>query len=133
MNDFYVVRLRKIIAQCFPIAIDLYDDASFDDNTLPWKFPHQILDRIDKFLQSICVFIKFDKHPSMPDFATNRQQRSEEHTSELQSPMRISYAVFCLKKKHITNSHNTSRPTHTEYIAIALTLRITRYIKHITT
>src|SRR3546814_2802303 len=33
--------------------------------------------------------------------------RSEEHTSELQSLMRISYAVFCLKKKnnHITSSH----------------------------
>src|SRR3546814_1306974 len=29
--------------------------------------------------------------------------RSEEHTSELQSLMRISYAVFCLKKKHKTN------------------------------
>src|SRR3546814_12956649 len=29
-------------------------------------------------------------------------QRSEEHTSELQSLMRISYAVFCLKKKKIT-------------------------------
>src|SRR3546814_1544849 len=29
-------------------------------------------------------------------------QRSEEHTSELQSLMRISYAVFCLKKKNIT-------------------------------
>src|SRR3546814_9706245 len=28
------------------------------------------------------------------------KQRSEEHTSELQSLMRISYAVFCLKKKH---------------------------------
>src|SRR3546814_5280113 len=28
-----------------------------------------------------------------------RYQRSEEHTSELQSLMRISYAVFCLKKK----------------------------------
>src|SRR3546814_3841455 len=28
--------------------------------------------------------------------------RSEEHTSELQSLMRISYAVFCLKKKNIT-------------------------------
>src|SRR3546814_5224751 len=28
--------------------------------------------------------------------------RSEEHTSELQSLMRISYAVFCLKKKHAT-------------------------------
>src|SRR3546814_4235764 len=30
------------------------------------------------------------------------EQRSEEHTSELQSLMRISYAVFCLKKKRIT-------------------------------
>src|SRR3546814_3461100 len=30
------------------------------------------------------------------------QDRSEEHTSELQSLMRISYAVFCLKKKNIT-------------------------------
>src|SRR3546814_8196834 len=29
-----------------------------------------------------------------------RDLRSEEHTSELQSLMRISYAVFCLKKKH---------------------------------
>src|SRR3546814_4355181 len=31
------------------------------------------------------------------------QFRSEEHTSELQSLMRISYAVFCLKKKNIMN------------------------------
>src|SRR3546814_4674520 len=30
--------------------------------------------------------------------------RSEEHTSELQSLMRISYAVFCLKKKNINNN-----------------------------
>src|SRR3546814_3040434 len=33
--------------------------------------------------------------------------RSEEHTSELQSLMRISYAVFCLKKKH-TRRHETT-------------------------
>src|SRR3546814_1336236 len=32
-------------------------------------------------------------------------RRSEEHTSELQSLMRISYAVFCLKKKKITDKH----------------------------
>src|SRR3546814_2173699 len=32
-------------------------------------------------------------------FATREQRRSEEHTSELQSLMRISYAVLCLKKK----------------------------------
>src|SRR3546814_4390854 len=37
-------------------------------------------------------------------------ERSEEHTSELQSLMRISYAVFCLKKNkhtHHTNQHNS--------------------------
>src|SRR3546814_4517647 len=33
-----------------------------------------------------------------------RGPRSEEHTSELQSLMRISYAVFCLKKKKYTNT-----------------------------
>src|SRR3546814_4441892 len=36
-----------------------------------------------------------------------RHIRSEEHTSELQSLMRISYAVFCLKKKKITRSLNS--------------------------
>src|SRR3546814_5177580 len=42
--------------------------------------------------------------------------RSEEHTSELQSLMRISYAVFCLKKKtiniiyNIISMHTTSHP-----------------------
>src|SRR3546814_5818591 len=36
-----------------------------------------------------------------------RKERSEEHTSELQSLMRISYAVFCLKKKTHT-LQNTS-------------------------
>src|SRR3546814_4797502 len=34
--------------------------------------------------------------------APRRDARSEEHTSELQSLMRISYAVFCLKKKNNT-------------------------------
>src|SRR3546814_6300455 len=34
------------------------------------------------------------------------ERRSEEHTSELQSLMRISYAVFCLKKKIIPHTYN---------------------------
>src|SRR3546814_7139070 len=47
------------------------------------------------------------------------KKRSEEHTSELQSLMRISYAVFCLKKKKIisTQQHKTiyiTEHTHTE-------------------
>src|SRR3546814_10077656 len=37
--------------------------------------------------------------------------RSEEHTSELQSLMRISYAVFCLKKKKKSH-HNNNTPHH---------------------
>src|SRR3546814_4519196 len=35
-------------------------------------------------------------------------KRSEEHTSELQSLMRISYAVFCLKKKNKNVTYNTT-------------------------
>src|SRR3546814_1449907 len=35
--------------------------------------------------------------------------RSEEHTSELQSLMRISYAVFCLKKKKTAHNHITNK------------------------
>src|SRR3546814_9720418 len=42
--------------------------------------------------------------------------RSEEHTSELQSPMRISYAVFCLKKK---NNTPRSYPIQRKTILIA--------------
>src|SRR3546814_5603105 len=42
-----------------------------------------------------------------------RSSRSEEHTSELQSLMRISYAVFCLKKKNNKKKQITDRP-HTQ-------------------
>src|SRR3546814_10281319 len=38
-------------------------------------------------------------------YQTSLDRRSEEHTSELQSLMRISYAVFCLKKKKKPNNH----------------------------
>src|SRR3546814_9959991 len=46
--------------------------------------------------------------------ATRRKTRSEEHTSELQSLMRTSYAVFCLKKKKSTqNNRKTTHNQHT--------------------
>src|SRR3546814_1796978 len=57
-----------------------------------------------------------------PDWA--HQVRSEEHTSELQSLMRISYAVFCLKKKkqdkntHSTISNIHSLTTHSSQISV---------------
>src|SRR3546814_4897924 len=43
-----------------------------------------------------------------PQFG-DRTTRSEEHTSELQSLMRISYAVFCLKKKKTKNKIRNNR------------------------
>src|SRR3546814_4628507 len=52
------------------------------------------------------------------DVKAKATTRSEEHTSELQSLMRISYAVFCLKKKITTKktparTHQTSNKIHT--------------------
>src|SRR3546814_5034990 len=46
---------------------------------------------------------------------SRRRQRSEEHTSELQSLMRISYAVFCLKKKKPTIYYSTISTTCTTH------------------
>src|SRR3546814_3790308 len=43
---------------------------------------------------------------------TDEFTRSEEHTSELQSLMRISYAVFCLKKKNKTHKHIRMKHQH---------------------
>src|SRR3546814_10334865 len=45
----------------------------------------------------------------LPNGEIRHFQRSEEHTSELQSLMRISYAVFCLKKTKKHNENKTSQ------------------------
>src|SRR3546814_280269 len=48
--------------------------------------------------------------------------RSEEHTSELQSLMRISYAVFCLKKIKIKIKHTCRTPIITQFIIYLFTI-----------
>src|SRR3546814_10621538 len=50
-----------------------------------------------------CDFVKEFAIPFPVSIFLDLFGRSEEHTSELQSLMRISYAVFCLKKKNIDN------------------------------
>src|SRR3546814_4386669 len=65
--------------------------------------------------------LSYDPLTSFAPVAFLSRVRSEEHTSELQSLMRISYAVFCLKKKTYTmhkncmepNSKNTNMHRHT--------------------
>src|SRR3546814_1986290 len=54
-----------------------------------------------------------DRRPRLP---LPHQPRSEEHTSELQSLMRNSYAVFCLKKKTILNSTYTYSSISTNHV-----------------
>src|SRR3546814_4384901 len=68
-----------------------------------------------------------DMKPSNPEYLDRdsqpcRRTRSEEHTSELQSLMRISYAVFCLKKKkkmkktmYTSKQHITKQSNHICY------------------
>src|SRR3546814_6728127 len=48
-------------------------------------------------------------------FPAPKRARSEEHTSELQSLMRISYAVFCLKKKKQNAVKSAHVRTHTQH------------------
>src|SRR3546814_10264261 len=87
-------------------------------------FPYTTLFRSPKEIISLvpALFLVEAELDSMePKAYTNaskqRGGRSEEHTSELQSLMRISYAVFCLKKKNIKNklTHRTSHDTDTDH------------------
>src|SRR3546814_3663723 len=59
----------------------------------------------------------------------DRPGRSEEHTSELQSLMRISYAVFCLKKKNQPQTHKHQTTHHSNHTHKTSNLRRT-YQQH---
>src|SRR3546814_6835220 len=84
------------------------------------RFEHRRLPARQRNAQPLGLLVLHPKqgfgHHRFPLVA---RMRSEEHTSELQSLMRISYAVFCLKKKinHITSYANESdlhRPSVTD-------------------
>src|SRR3546814_5525378 len=64
---------------------------------------HASDDTVDVGASGVDIAIRYGRGP-YPGL-TSTPLRSEEHTSELQSLMRISYAVFCLKKK---TRHNTT-------------------------
>src|SRR6186997_3533818 len=57
-----------------------------------------------------------------PDRRWRRRHRSEEHTSELQSPVVISYAVFCMKKK--------KKNTKTKHIELYIIKKTKKKKKH---
>src|SRR3546814_4229149 len=60
------------------------------------------------------LYLRCRSHADWPiQWRACAHSRSEEHTSELQSLMRISYAVFCLKKKKITKEDRQEQPCKT--------------------
>src|SRR3546814_7529004 len=76
------------------------------------------VERLERRL-GVKLFLRSTRSLTLTVDGTAYYERSEEHTSELQSLMRISYAVFCLKKKknntnprshHIYNRTNTTLP-----------------------
>src|SRR3546814_4347706 len=84
-----------------------------------WLSEYGTLDAVIAHADAIGGKVGENLRAALPRLPLNRQlitiktdvalaQRSEEHTSELQSLMRISYAVFCLKKKnqHINTNSN---------------------------
>src|SRR3546814_10806279 len=64
--------------------------------------PHRVFDRRDRF-HAVFVEIAENAHETGAQLAAGR---SEEHTSDLQSLMRISYALFCLKTKNKLTTHH---------------------------
>src|SRR3546814_10021045 len=68
--------------------------------------------------------------PALIDRFVSPFVRSEEHTSELQSLMRISYAVFCLKKKKKTNDKPTLTTVATQHNYIYYTVILFRPTQH---
>src|SRR3546814_9778187 len=68
------------------------------DYIIPAPFDPRLIVAVPKAVAKAAMESGVARKP-ITDLKAYEQQRSEEHTSELQSLMRISYAVFCLKKK----------------------------------
>src|SRR3546814_5981489 len=72
-----------------PVIVTICGDSGMGKTSLAATFPKPIVIRAEDGLQAIPM----------------ERRRSEEHTSELQSLMRLSYAVFCLKKQNTKTNH----------------------------
>src|SRR3546814_4523174 len=117
----YYLRGRQVLKRALVLVdsrhglkeIDLEIMKMLDDAAVSY---HLVLTKADKVKASELQDVEqrtaeeARKHPAAhPEIITTSSEtglRSEEHTSELQSLMRISYAVFCLKKKKHTTTQN---------------------------
>src|SRR3546814_1015833 len=74
------------------------------------------------------IFYQRNRQTSIEELVEKTDDRSEEHKSELQSLMRISYAVFCLKKKTKRNTHSRQIGRRDEPTNITNNIRPRHYI-----
>src|SRR3546814_1728831 len=98
----------KVNDPVFEVALQLEEMALND----PYFIEKKLFPNVDFYSGVILSAIGFPTTMFTALFALARTvgwvaQRSEEHTSELQSLMRNSYAVFCLKKKNIDVQQNS--------------------------
>src|SRR3546814_1955050 len=101
-SDLHIIRNGNgRAADNLPVAVLV--PKAWNDRVEP--VPARFVGRIGKIIEQVRACDGRDRNAGRIDHAADR---SEEHTSELQSLMRISYAVFCLKKKIIKqNYYNT--------------------------
>src|SRR3546814_2366975 len=89
----------------------LRDNMKYDRAQMVQRpFNFAIVDEVDSILIDEARTPLIISGPT--DDKSELYMRSEEHTSELQSLMRISYAVFCLKKKTKKKTNTMKLPTH---------------------
>src|SRR3546814_9975327 len=90
--------------------------SSVSSSALYWRirlFSGSVRMRLKSSRVSALSSTRIGRRPcSSASMSDGLAMRSEEHTSELQSLMRISYAVFCLKKKN-DKIHTTTAANHT--------------------
>src|SRR3546814_1822407 len=98
-----VVELGSGSSTKTPLLLDAIDPAAYVPVDISGDFLRDSAEGLAARIPGLAIY------PVEADFTQRIELRSEEHTSELQSLMRLSYAVFCLKIKTIINS-----PAHTQ-------------------
>src|SRR3546814_4111629 len=90
------------MSQATKMTVDIWSDVMCPWCAIGYAQLAKALDQLDGEIEALVRWHPFELNSDMPPEGEDQAlhiQRSEEHTSELQSLMRISYAVFCLKKK----------------------------------
>src|SRR3546814_8876347 len=90
--------------------------------TTLFRSRHPLAGIVEQEGELLRLFGIFQAQLEIPKRRSSSPSRSEEHTSELQSLMRISYAVFCLKKKNTYKHRQDSKTRETKKMTERISL-----------